>query len=286
MGEISFAALCSHVPPLVAPPGLHEFLSPDHPTTLIDGLHSMRATIDASDTDTFFIIDTHWVTTSHHILDGAAHHKGVFTSDEVPAIIQDVEYDYPGAPELGDLIVEAAEHDGLGDRVNNYGGTLAKHYGTLNLLRFLHSDQRVLSVGCCQNAEPHNFLQFGKWLGKAIQNYDGNVGILASGGMSHKFHEFDVVFEPQNRTYAPSGVKSDRHRDLDLQIIELWKRGKHEQVLDLLPELASNSPEGWFAHYLVMLGALGGAGCTEAGEPFSEYENQIGTGQYHMVFVR
>ncbi|MEM8859625.1 MAG: catechol 1,2-dioxygenase, partial [Chloroflexota bacterium] len=66
MGEIVFAAVVAHVPPIVANQSLRDFLSPDHPTTLIDGMHQMREKIDASGADTFFIIDTHWLTTSHH----------------------------------------------------------------------------------------------------------------------------------------------------------------------------------------------------------------------------
>lgn len=284
MGEVVFAAVCAHVPPLVTPQGVRDWLSPDHPTTLIDGMHKMREALDATNPDTFFIIDTHWLTTSNHIMDGAEHHNGVFTSDEVPLLINNVEYDYPGAPELGDLIVQAAERDGLVNRVHNYKGGLPKHYGTLNLLKFLHSDQKVLSVGHCQNADPHNFDALGRYLGEAVKAYNGRVAILASGGMSHMFHEFDSVFEPQNRTFNPSGIYSATHRDLDYVIIDHWKNGNHAAVLDLIPQFMTLSPEGEFSHYMIMAGALGGRECTLKGTPYSSYENMIGTGQIHMVF--
>lgn len=244
----------------------------------------MRSALDATGADTLFIIDTHWTTTSNHLMDGASHHKGTYTSDEVPLLLNNIEYDYPGAPELGDLIVAAAAQDGLENRVHNIKHDLPKHYATLNVLHFLHSDQKVLSLGHCQNAEIHNFLHLGRVVAEGIKAYDGQVAILASGGMSHTFHPFDSVFEPQNRTFSPSGVRSSEHRALDEKILELWKHGEHAHVLDLIPELLRLSPEGEFSHYLVMVGALGGAECTLQGVPYSEYENQLGTGQTHMVF--
>ncbi len=44
----------------------------------------MRAKIDEVKPDTFVLFDTHWVTTSLHLVAGAAHYKGSYTSDELP----------------------------------------------------------------------------------------------------------------------------------------------------------------------------------------------------------
>ncbi|RZI88505.1 MAG: extradiol ring-cleavage dioxygenase, partial [Variovorax sp.] len=38
------------------------------------------------------------------------------------------------------------------------------------------------------------------------------------------------------------------------------------------------------AHYLQMLGAMGGAACRTEGETLSAYENARGTGNIHMWF--
>ena len=42
--------------------------------------------------------------------------------------------------------------------------------------------------------------------------------------------------------------------------------------------------EAFGAHYLQMVGAMGGAECRAKGEALSEYENARGTGNIHMWF--
>ena len=42
--------------------------------------------------------------------------------------------------------------------------------------------------------------------------------------------------------------------------------------------------EAFGAHYLQMLGAMGGAQCRSKGEPLSAYENAQGTGSIHVWF--
>ena len=51
-----------------------------------------------------------------------------------------------------------------------------------------------------------------------------------------------------------------------------------------LGEYRKHNPEGFFGHYLMMVGALGGAACTAKGRKMSNYENAVGTGQLHMWF--
>ena len=45
-------------------------------------------------------------------------------------------------------------------------------------------------------------------------------------------------------------------------------------------------PEGMFAHYLMMAGAMGEADFTAPGVQYSDYENAIGTSQVHVWFDR
>ena len=52
------------------------------------------------------------------------------------------------------------------------------------------------------------------------------------------------------------------------------------------PDLRRHAPEGLFGHYLMMVGALGGAGCRAPGVRYSDYESAAGTGQVHMWFER
>ena len=71
---------------------------------------------------------------------------------------------------------------------------------------------------------------------------------------------------------------------MDQKIIGLWEKGDHASVLAMYPEYRKHSPEGFFAHYLMMIGALGGGECKSKGTKMSDYENAVGTGQVHMWF--
>ena len=68
------------------------------------------------------------------------------------------------------------------------------------------------------------------------------------------------------------------------RVISMLLAGDHAGVLDFVPEFAQHAPEGYFGHYLTMVGALGGASCTATGTQFGEYEAVAGTGQAHVWF--
>ena len=60
--------------------------------------------------------------------------------------------------------------------------------------------------------------------------------------------------------------------------------GDHAAIIDFVPEYSGHAPEGYFGHYLVMVGALGGRACTARGVQFGQYESVSGTGQAHVWF--
>ncbi len=53
-----------------------------------------------------------------------------------------------------------------------------------------------------------------------------------------------------------------------------------------MDEFQAVRPEAKFAHYLMMVAALGSGAVTAPGRAFSDYENSIGTGQMHLWFDR
>jgi hypothetical protein len=55
-------------------------------------------------------------------------------------------------------------------------------------------------------------------------------------------------------------------------------------VIALYPKYRQLNPEGFFGHYLMMVGALGGPRCMAPGRRMSAYENAAGTGQVHVWF--
>jgi 3,4-dihydroxyphenylacetate 2,3-dioxygenase len=283
VGEIVAAAVVAHQPLIMLPRELRVRLGrTGNDTTLVEpGFRLLREHLARQRVDTLVIVDTHWFTTSQHVLAGAAHFSGRYTSEEMPEVIDDLPYDFPGAPELAEQVVEAGRGRGL-PVVNATAASLPRHYPTINLVHHLHSGERVLSVGILQTGSPPHFLDFGAAIAAGVAATDGRVAVLASGGMSHTFWPID---EQKGRSALdPSHVISDAARQWDARILQHWAAGEHDQVVGLYPDYRSVQPEGLFGHYLIMLGAIGGMACRTPGRELSDYENALGTGQVHVLF--
>lgn len=284
MGEIVGAALVSHVPPLVMPETERRAMNHGEDTTLFAGLHQLAAErLWPAEPDTVVVIDTHWFTTIEHVVSSHSIRQGLFTSDELPRGMAQMPYRIVGDPELAQAWAATAD-----DRNDTWitaidDPHLPIHYPTVNLLGFLQKDQRWISAGVCQTAELKDFLLFGELLAAAVHRIDRRVAVLASGGLSHRFwplREFrsHEAADPDLHIRTPEAAAADR------QVIEWLKAGNHAAVLDFVPEYCSHAPEGYFGHYLTMVGALGAAGCTARGTQFGEYESVSGTGQVHIWF--
>ena len=284
MGEIVGAAFVSHVPPLVLPEEIRRELNDGEDTTLFAGLHQLREDkLAPLQADTVVVIDTHWFTTIEHIVASHDRRQGLYTSEELPRGMSQMPYDFPGDPELAAAWESAAE--GVDDTWITAidDPYLPVHYPTTNLLPFLQGDEKWVSAGVCQTADEHDFMLFGRLLARAVAQIDRRVVILASGGLSHKFwslREFrdHEASNPDLHLSSPEAAAADRN------VIAKMLSGDHAGILDFLPEFRHHAPEGFFGHYLTMIGALGGRECTVTGTQFGEYEAVAGTGQAHIWF--
>lgn len=282
MGEIVAAAVLGHQPTIMLPEEQRVSLGGGRDTTLATGFADVRGRLDDAAADTFVIVDTHWFTTFEFVLAGQDHHRGLYTSEEVPRVICEHPFDYPGAPGLARDVHGVAKEDGRVRTTNVTVPSLPYHYPTINLVHWLHRDEQVLSLGICQTAELGDFLAMGEILGRAIARSDRRVALLGTGGMSHRF--FPLRELPDHMGYTPDDVVSDEARAADRRIIEWWEQGDHAAVIGFYPELRALSPEGHFGHYLMIAGALGGTAWRAPGVRCSEYEASVGTGQVHMWF--
>ncbi len=281
MGDIVAAAVVSHQPGVMMPEQIRKTFGGGQDTSLVAGVATLRTALDATGADTLVIFDTHWFTTVEHVVAGAERHHGVYTSEELPTMISDYAYDFPGAPALAARVAEVAKERGV--RVLNSTNTrIAQHYPTLNLVHYLRHGEAVLSVGTCQTAEAHNFLDFGAVLAEAVKQSDARVALLGAGGMSHRFWPMDEL--RQHNSFDPAHVVSPEARAMDERILDLWARGDHAAVINLYSEYRRFSPEGFFGHYLMLVGALDGGACTAKGTLMSNYESAAGTGQVHVWF--
>jgi aromatic ring-opening dioxygenase catalytic subunit (LigB family) len=201
----------------------------------------------------------------------------------MPWYLHGQQYGYDGDPELARLCAIVAEERQVIARAIDEP-TMARHYGTINIVNAMIRGQRVMSVGSCQTAATENYLEMGEVVGEAIKRSDRQVVLLASGALSHKFRNINTV-PPNPRIYHPDNVSSDFNRESDYRVIELLQQGKHQQILENFDSEYRRLPwEAWGAHYLQMVGAMGGANCTAKGLALSEYENAHGTGNIHMWF--
>ena len=285
MGTVVAAGLLSHVPSIMLPEAERQHRYAGRDTSFPQALREIyRERVQPTTFDTFLIFDTHWFTTRGFVVNTQEHLAGIYTSDELPGTLHDVAYDYRGDKVLGEAIVNQAQRNGLRCEGADYQG-MAVHYPTLNLMHYLNPqrEHRVLSVGVCQTASHERNLELGAAIGRAIEESDRRVMILAAGGLSHRFWSYDDM--AAHSSPDPAHVSSETNRAYDQKIIDLLKRGEHASVIKLVPDFrAQCAPEGFFAHYSMLAGALGGEACRARALQHGEYENAIGTGQVMLWF--
>jgi aromatic ring-opening dioxygenase catalytic subunit (LigB family) len=286
MGNIVGAAIVSHHPGLMQCEEFRRLMGNGEDSDLIAGYARLREKIALAKPDVVVVFDSHWFTTGYHLVDGATRHTGTFISDEMPWYLHGVHYDYRGHHELA-LAIEAVSRERGGyNRVINHPH-LGKQYATINLVKHLQlesADIPVVTTSSCQNCEWPHFLESGVAIGEAVRRSDLNVVLLASGALSHKFNAID--WKPNHpRIFHESNVSRPENIVSDKAAIALMAQGRHDAILARWDEDYRHKPwEAFGAHYLQMLGALGGAACRSKGQALSAYENARGTGNIHMWF--
>jgi 3,4-dihydroxyphenylacetate 2,3-dioxygenase len=285
MGVIVAAGLLSHVPSIMLPEDERKTRYGGQDTTFPRALQDIyRERIQPATFDTFLIFDTHWFTTRGFVVNTQEHLQGVYTSDELPSVIHDLVFDYRGDKALGEAIVQQAKKAELRCEGADYQG-MPLHYPTLNLMHYLNPERRhrVLSIGVCQTAPHERNLDFGDAVGRAVEASDRRVIILAAGGLSHQFWSYDDM--AQHASPDPAHIFNETNRAYDEMVIDFLNKGDHAAVIDIVPEYRTKcGPEGLFAHYSMLAGALGGRHCNAAATQYGAYESAIGTGQAMLWF--
>lgn len=284
MGEIVGVGLISHAPTIMFDEPLRRELNEGKEISLVPGLVRLREEVlERLDADTMVIIDSHWVSTVEHILSAHERRSGHMTSSELPRGMAGIPYDYPGDPELAKLAAKLGEELGTPTHATE-DDYLPVYYATVNLVHYLHDDERVVSVSVVQTGEPDDFLTMGEAIGEAVSRLDRRVVVLASGGMSHTFWPLSQI--TKHEASDPVHIFTPEARAADEERLEWMKAGDHRRIVETMTGYMEHSPEGAFGHYLMMLGAVGGPDCTAPGELFSDYENATGTGQVHVWFEK
>ncbi len=285
-GHIVGAAIVSHHPGLMQCEEFRRLMGHGEDSDLIAGYARLRERIEAAEPDVVMIFDSHWFTTGYHLVDGAQGYRGTYISDEMPWYLHGVPYDYRGHPELA-LLVDAVSRERGGYNRAICHPELGRHYATINLIKQLRLEVMnvpVVTASSCQNCDWPHFVTSGDIIGEAIRRSGLRVVLLASGALSHKFNGID--WKPNHpRIFHESNVSRPENIESDKRAIELMQQGRHDEILARWDEDYRHKPwEAFGAHYLQMIGALGGATCRTKGEVLSAYENARGTGNIHIWF--
>jgi len=286
MGQIVGAAMVSHHPGLMQCEEFRRLQGAGEDSDLIAGYARLRAKIAEAKPDVVVLFDTHWFTTGYHLVDAGRQYCGMYTSDEMPWYLHGVPYDYHGHPQLARSIEAVSRERGGYNRAISHPD-LGRQYPTINLVKHLGFEDPampVVTVSSCQNCEWPHFLKSGEAIGEAIARSDLRVLLIASGALSHKFNGID--WKPNHpRIFHESNVSRPENIASDKGAIELLRQGRHDQILERWDAEYRRLPwEAFGAHYLQMLGAMGGAACRTEGETLSAYENARGTGNIHVWF--
>jgi aromatic ring-opening dioxygenase catalytic subunit (LigB family) len=283
MGHIVGSGLISHAPVIMFPESVRKETNEGRDFTLATGLQRLkREVFDSLEYDTVLVIDSHWTTTTEFVITSHESRSGVFTSSEMPTILRQIPYEFPGDPELAEVICGEATRDGSWAAAVD-DPHLPIQYATLNLWSYLARPGKAwVSVSVCQTATIEDYLEFGRAVSRGVEKTDRRVLVLASGGLSHVFRP---LRELRGRMQGdPRNIVTAEARAADEQRIDWLVAGKHDLVIRSMPDFLKFEPEARFGHYLVLAGALGGENCTIPGQRLSEYESGIGTGHVHLWF--
>ncbi len=287
MGEIVGAGLLAHVPTIMLPEADRRALNDGKEISLVPGLQRLRREVfEVLDYDTVVVIDSHWFTTVEFVITAHSLRAGLFTSDELPRGMSRVPYDFPGDPALAHAVAGLGEAHGTWITAID-DPALPIYYATVNLWDYLGrglAKRWVTMSNTAETGDTEDFLRAGRALGAAIAACDRKVIVLGSGALSHTFWPLREL--RAHEASDPVHIRTPQARAADLERIAWFEAGSHAKVLDTMPEYLKVRPEAKFAHYLMMIAALGSEAVTAPGRLYSEYENAIGTGQVHLWFDR
>jgi len=288
MGEVTAAIFTTHVPRLtIRDPAAREAYMGPNVSTFYDAMERLeRERLRELQFDTFVLFDAHWFTTLDYVINAHPRLSGIYTSEELPAMLHEMPYDYAGDPELAEAIENAAHQRGMHALASAHRN-LPIHYPTLTVMAYFNpqADRRVLSIGVCQTGSVQNDLDFGGAVGDAIQAGDRRVVLIASGGLSHKFWDYDHA--RAHASASPDDIRSPANRAFDERVMQWFRAGRHDEVIGHADEFRKRcSPEGRFSHYLMMAGAMRASRWNWRGVQFGRYEAALGTGQAIFFFAQ
>ena len=279
MGKLVLAAKITHVPSmyLSEQDGPHKGCR----QAAIDGHKEIARRMRELKVDTIVVFDTHWLVNSGYHINCAPSWEGIYTSNELPHFIKNLPFSYQGNPELGKAIAEVATAAGVFTRSHD-ATSLALEYGTLVPMRYMNEDKQFKVVSVSALCTVHNLMdsvELGRAVRRAIEQSEGNVAVLASGSLSHRFAQNGVAEQFMHKVWDPFLETVDHH------VVDLWQKGDWKTFCGMLPEYAVKCHgEGMMHDTAMLLGVLGWDQYEGKAEVVTPYFGSSGTGQINVVF--
>ena len=279
MGRLALAAKVTHVPSMLfcERPGPHH----GRRDAAVAGHREIGRRMRELGVDTIVMLDTHWLVNTGYHLNAMERFTGAYASNEFPHLIDNLTYDIPGNPMLGDAIAERATANGV-PMLSHHIANLDLEYGTLVPLRYMDPDSelRVVSIAAwCPWHEYSDSRIVGASIREAIEASDSTVALIASGSLSHRIHD--------NHDAAAGifTISGEFYRQVDLRVLELWEQGRFGEFVEMLPEYAvACHGEGMMHDTAMLLGALGWDRYASPVEILTPWFPSSGTGQVNALF--
>jgi 3,4-dihydroxyphenylacetate 2,3-dioxygenase len=279
MGKLVLAAKITHVPSmyLSEQDGPHKGCR----QAAIDGHKEIARRMRELNVDTIVVFDTHWLVNSGYHVNCAPSWEGIYTSNELPHFIKNMPFSYQGNPPLGQAIAEQATAAGVHTRAHD-ATSLALEYGTLVPMRYMNEDKRFKVVSISALCTVHNLMdsvELGRAVRRAIEQGEGNIAVLASGSLSHRFAQNGVSEQFLHKVWDPFLETVDHH------VVDLWQKGDWQTFCGMLPEYAVKCHgEGMMHDTAMLLGVLGWDQYQGKAEVVTPYFGSSGTGQINAIF--
>lgn len=279
MGKLVLAAKITHVPSMY----LSELDGPHKGCrqAAIDGHIEIGKRCRELNVDTIVVFDSHWLVNSAFHINCGEHFEGVYTSNELPHFIKDMPFAYDGNPVLGQLMQEEIAKTGVRIQAHNIK-SLELEYGTLVPMRYMNQDRhfKVVSVSAfCTSHSLQDSRKLGEGLINAIERYEGNVAIFASGSLSHRF-----IWDWEAHRGMDAYTR-EWDRQVDKHVVKMWENAEWAEFCAMLPEYAEYCfGEGGMHDTAMLLGAMGWDSYNQPVEIITPAFPSSGTGQINAIF--
>jgi AmmeMemoRadiSam system protein B len=254
--SLNFAAISPHPPIIVPGIGTDEDLEKVGSTVL--AMKKLATSFTAAEIDTLIVISPHaLIYPDKFSICSMKKLFGTFASFGNPDIICEAQNDLDLLAEVKKETDKAQIETLLYD---NEGEFFELDHGIMVPLQYLSKFQEYsfkLIPIAYSNLDRAAHFAFGQALKTACENYQGRVGILASGDMSHQL------------------LQSDEGKSFDKKIVEDIKNNNTKEILYYEDDFVENAGECGYRSILILLGALDG---TSAKPNVLSYEGPFGVG--------